>query len=103
MKNMNKLLKQAQQMQTQMAKTQAELSEKEIEASSGGGMVKVVVKGSMDLVSVEIDPQVIDPDDVEMLQDLILSAVNEGMRQARSLMEGEMGKLTGSMKIPGLF
>jgi len=103
MKNMSKLLKQAQQMQAQMAKTQAELSEKEIEATSGGGMVKVVVKGSLDLVALEIDPQVVDPEDIEMLQDLIVAAVNEGLRQARSVMEGEMGKLTGSMKIPGLF
>ncbi len=103
MKNMNKLLKQAQQMQAKMMQAQSELGSREVEASSGGGMVKAKVNGNMELLSLKIEPEVVNPDYVEMLEDLILAAVNEAVSQARTMMESEMGKLTGNIKIPGLF
>ncbi len=100
--NMGKLMKQAQQLQAKMAKVQNELSEKTIEASSGGGMVSAVANGKQEIISIRIDPEVIDPNDVEMLQDLILAAVNEALKQAKNMIDNEMGKLTQGMNIPGM-
>ncbi|MFW5786670.1 MAG: YbaB/EbfC family nucleoid-associated protein [Halanaerobiales bacterium] len=101
--NMNKLMKQAQQMQAKMEKVQEELEEKTIEATAGGGVVKVVVNGKQEVVDLEIDPEAVDPEDVEMLEDLVLAAVNEGMRKVQDMVNDEMGKLTGGMNIPGMF
>lgn len=101
--NMNKLMKQAQQMQAKMTKMQEELEEKTVEATAGGGVVKVVVNGKQELLDIKIDPDAVDPEDVEMLEDLILAAVNEGMREVQDMVNKEMGKLTGGMNIPGMF
>ncbi|MBQ9737318.1 MAG: YbaB/EbfC family nucleoid-associated protein [Clostridia bacterium] len=101
--NMNQMLKQAKKMQEQMLKMQEEMEEKTYEASSGGGAVTVKVNGKKELQSVVINPEVVDPDDVEMLQDLILAAVNEVMRKADESSADEMSKLTGGLNIPGLF
>ena len=100
--NMGNLMKQAQKFQAKMAKLQEELSEKTIEASSGGGMVTVVVNGQQEILSIKIDPEVVDPDDVEMLQDLILAAINDGMARAKSMVNEEMSKLTGGLNIPNI-
>ena len=100
MGNMQQLMKQAQRMQENMQKKQAELNAREFSAASGGGMVKVTVNGAREVLSVEIDPQCVDPDDVEMLQDLVLSAVNGALKEAASAMEQEMGRLTGGMNLP---
>ena len=99
MGNMQQLMKQAQRMQENMQKKQAELNAQEFSASSGGGTVKVKVNGAREVLSVEIDPQCVDPDDVEMLQDLVLSAVNSALKEAASTVEQEMGKLTGGMNL----
>ena len=99
---MNNLMKQAQKMQKQMMEIQEELANRTVEASVGGGMVTVVANGQQDILSIRIDPEVVDPTDVEMLQDLILAAVNEAHRRAQELMNEEMSKLTGGLKIPGL-
>ncbi|MBD3181292.1 YbaB/EbfC family nucleoid-associated protein [Candidatus Poribacteria bacterium] len=99
---MNNLMKQAQKMQKQMMEIQEELANRTVEATVGGGMVSVVANGQQDIISIRIDPEVVDPNDVEMLQDLILAAVNEAHRRAQELMTDEMNKLTGGMKIPGL-
>jgi nucleoid-associated protein EbfC len=101
MGNMNNMIKQAQKMQKDMMKVQEELEKRQIEASAGGGAVTVVVTGKKELVSIKIKPEVVDPDDVELLQDLILAAVNEAIRQAEEMVSGEMGKLTGGLGIPG--
>jgi len=101
--NMNQMLKQAQKMQEDMAKMQAELQTKTVDASSGGGMVQVVVSGKMELVELKIKPEAVDPEDVEMLEDMIKAALNEGLRKAQEMTSNEMGKLTGGLKIPGLF
>lgn len=103
MGNINKMMKQAQKMQKQMAKIQGELENKEVEATSGGGMVKVVCSGKQEIKSIEIDPEAVDPDDVEMLQDLVLAAVNEAIRKSQDMVQDEMGKITGGLNIPGLF
>lgn len=103
MKNMGDLLRQAQVMQQKIAKVQAELSERSFEASSGGGMVKVEVSGKQDLRKITIDPKALEGGDVEMLQDLILAAVNEGGRIARETMEREMSAISGGIKLPGVF
>jgi DNA-binding YbaB/EbfC family protein len=102
MKGMGKMMKQAQQLQTKMMKMQEELADKTIEASAGGGMVKVVANGKQQVVSLEIEKEVVDPDDVEMLQDLILAAVNDALAKSQEMVSGEMSKLTGGMNIPGL-
>jgi len=99
----NDLVRQAQMMQKKIAKAQEELADKTVEASSGGGMVKVVATGSQTVLSVKIDPAAVDPNDVSMLEDLVLAAVNEALKQSKEMMEVEMGALTGGMKIPGLF
>ncbi|RVU53845.1 YbaB/EbfC family nucleoid-associated protein [Anaerosphaera multitolerans] len=100
--NMNNMMKQVQKLQKQMETMQEDLKNKEVEATSGGGAVKAVVNGNKELVSLKIDEEVVDPDDVEMLQDLIVAAVNEAMRVAEEKMSSEMSKLTGGLNIPGL-
>lgn len=101
--DMNKLMKQAQQMQAKMEKMQEEMEDKTVEATAGGGVVKVVVNGKQELVDLQIDPEAVDPEDPEMMEDLILAAVNEGMRKVKDMVNEEMGKLTGGMNIPGMF
>jgi len=102
MKNMKNMMKQAQQLQNKMAKMQEEMAEKTIEASAGGGMIKVVANGRQEVISIHIEKEVVDPEDVEMLQDLILAAVNEALTQSQKMVSDEMSKLTGGMNIPGL-
>lgn len=102
MKGMGGMIKQAQKLQKQMAKMQEELAERTVEASSGGGMVRVVASGKQEVVSIQIEREVVDPDDVEMLQDLVLAAVNDALKQSQEMVSSEMGKLTGGMNIPGL-
>lgn len=101
--NMNNMLKQAQQMQEQMKKAQEELVNKTVEETAGGGAIKVVANGRKELVSIKIDPSVVDNDDVEMLEDLVLAAVNQALRSAEKMIAEEMGKVTGGLNIPGLF
>ena len=101
--NMQQLARQAQKLQQQMTKMQEELETREYEASAGGGMVTVKVSGKKEVLSIEIKPEAVDPDDVEMLQDLVLAAVNEALRTANDTTEREMGKLTGGLGMPGLF
>ena len=103
MPNMNDLLRQAQVMQNKVLKLQQEMAEKTVETSAGDGMVKVVMNGRQELQSLTIDPKALEGDDVEMLQDLILSAVNEGVRVTRANMEREMSNLTGGIRVPGMF
>ena len=100
--NMGNMMKQVQKMQKDMEKMQGELDEKEFEASSGGGAVTATANGKKELVSVKIDKDVVDPDDVEMLEDLVLAAVSEALRGAEEMVSKEMGKITGGMNIPGL-
>lgn len=100
--NMQKQLQQMQAMQRQMEAAQAEIEEKEITTTSGGGAVSVTVNGKKEITNLTIDKEVVDSDDVEMLQDLIVAAVNEGMRQMEELSSEEMGKITGGLNIPGL-
>ena len=100
--NMNNLMKQAQKMQKQMMEKQEELQAKTLEMTSGGGAVKVVITGKKEIQELKINPDVVDPDDVEMLQDLLIAAVNEGMRQVDAVVEQEMSKITGGLGIPGL-
>ncbi|MFQ5466161.1 MAG: YbaB/EbfC family nucleoid-associated protein [Thermodesulfobacteriota bacterium] len=108
-KQLGNLLRQAQKMQEKMAKMQEELAKKNCEASSGGGMVTATVNGGQELVSIKIDPSVVDPEDVEMLQDLVVAAVNEAYRRSKEMVSEEMSKLTGGLGgglgggIPGLF
>jgi nucleoid-associated protein EbfC len=102
MPNMGQIMKQAQQFQTKMAKLQEELGDKTVEASAGGGMVSVVVNGKQELLSIDIEKEVIDPEDGEMLQDLVMAAVNDGLSKARDMMNEGMGALTKGMNIPGM-
>ena len=99
--NMNNLMKQAKKMQEQMVKMQEELEEKTVEASVGGGVVSVVANGKKEIIEITIKPEAVDPDDVEMLQDLIMAAVNEATRKADEMAQAEMGQLTGGMGMPG--
>jgi DNA-binding YbaB/EbfC family protein len=99
--NMKKQMQQMQAMQQKMEEMQALLDEKEVTATAGGGAVSVTVNGKRELTSVEIKPEAVDPDDVEMLQDLIIAAVNEGLRQVEEMSASEMEKLTGGLGIPG--
>jgi hypothetical protein len=101
--NMNNILKQAQKMQENMQKMQEELETKEVEASVGGGAVTVKVNGKKEVVDITIKPEVVDPEDIEMLQDLVLSAVNEALRSVDDMQSSQMNKVTGGMNIPGLF
>lgn len=100
--NMQKQLQQMQAMQRQMEVMQAELDEKETTTTSGGGAVSVTVNGKREVVNLTIDKDVVDPDDVEMLQDLVMAAINEAMRQVEEMSNDEMGKLTGGLNMPGL-
>lgn len=102
-KRLNDLIRQAQQIQKKMLAVQEELSSKTIEASAGGGMVKVTVNGKQEIVDICIDPSVVSADDIEMLQDLVVAAVNEGIRRSREMMMEEMKKITGGLSIPGFF
>lgn len=103
MRGMNDLLRQAQLMQKKMEKAQEELGLKTVEAGSGGGMVKVVCNGKQEIQSIVIDKNAVSPDDVDMLQDLVLAAVNEALRLSKEMVEQDMNALTGGMKLPGLF
>ncbi|MDH3890580.1 MAG: YbaB/EbfC family nucleoid-associated protein [candidate division Zixibacteria bacterium] len=96
------MMKQVQQMQAKMEAIQAELEQTEVEGTAGGGMVKVVANGKQDIVSVTIDPEVVDPDDVEMLQDLILAAISQARTKAQELQTEKMASLTGGLNIPGM-
>ena len=100
MNNMQGMMKKMQKLQAEMAKLQEELKTRTVEASAGGGVVTVVANGKKELVSVKIDPAAVDPDDVDMLQDVLLAAVNEAMRKVDEMTEREMGKLTSGMKLP---
>ncbi len=102
MKGMGKMLKQAQKLQSNMAKLQEEMAEKTVEATAGGGMVKVVANGKHQILSIQIEKEVVDPEDVEMLQDLIIAAVNETLEKSQEMVSSEMNKLTGGLNIPGL-
>lgn len=102
-KMLGDILKQAQALQERMAKSQEEAAQKVVEASAGGNMVTIRMNGKQNLLSVAIDPEIIKSGDVEMLQDLIVAAVNEGVRQSQELMAEEMKGLTGGLQIPGLF
>ena len=99
---MGNLLKQAQEMQSRMAKIQEELAQKTVDGSAGGGMVQVTVNGQLALTAIKIDPSVINSEEKEMLEDLIVAAINDGMRNARDMASSEMSKITGGLKIPGL-
>ena len=96
------MLKQMQAMQREMEQSQAELAEREFTSTAGGGAVEVVINGNKEITKLNIDKDVVDPDDVEMLQDLLIAAVNEGMRQVDAVVEQEMSKITGGLGIPGL-
>ena len=102
-KGLGGMLKQAQRIQSQLAKVQEEMAQKTIEASSGGGMVSVVVNGRQEVISINIEREVVNPEDIDMLQDLVLAAVNEGIRKSQEMVTEEMKKLTGGLSIPGLF
>lgn len=102
MPDLGSLMQAAQRMQADAAKMQEELTAKTCEASSGGGMVSVTINGGFELVSLKIDKSAVDPDDMEMLQDLIVAAVNQGVNKVREMTKGEMSKLTGGLNIPGL-
>lgn len=101
--NMNNLMKQAQRMQRQMEMAQKELEEMSFEGTAGGGVVKVVVSGKKIVTDVVINPEAVDPDDVEMLQDLIMAATNEALKQVDAASESRMGAVTGGLNIPGMF
>ena len=102
MANLGDLMKQAQQLQTKLARIQEEAGNKTVEATAGGNMVTAVLNGRLELLSLRIDPSVTEGGDVEMLQDLVIAAVNEGIRKAQKMMAEEMGKVAGGLKIPGL-
>ncbi len=101
--NIMSMMKQAQKLQAKMAELQGELANRTVSAAAGGGMVEAVVNGRQELLSLRIDKEVVSPEDVEMLQDLIMAAVNEALNRSREMMAQEMSKLTGGMQIPGLF
>jgi hypothetical protein len=102
MKGMGDMMKQAQKLQTKMLKLQEELAEKTVETTAGGGMVKVVANGKQQIVSLQIEKEVVDPEDLEMLQDLILAAINDALTKSQEMVSAEMSKLTGGLNIPGL-
>lgn len=103
MKNLGNILRQAQKIQEKMAKIQEEIATRTVEATSGGGMVKAVANGRQEVLSIEIDPEILSSGDREMVQDLVVAAVNEALRKAKELVAEEMSKLTGGLNIPGLF
>jgi len=100
--NLNKLMKQAQKMQEQMAKTQAELEEKTVEVSAGGGKVTVIANGAGDVLSIKIDKEIVDPNDVEFLEEVVLSGVKQAIEQGKALAQSEMTRITGGLGMPGL-
>lgn len=102
-KGLGGMLKQAQRIQAQLAKIQEEMAQRTVEASSGGGMVSVVVNGKQEVLSIRIEREVVNPEDIDMLQDLVVAAVNEGIRKSQEMVGEEMRKLTGGLSIPGLF
>ena len=102
MQNFNTIMKQAKKMQEKMGQLQKELETKTVEAQAGGGMVRVVVNGKYEIVSLKIEKEVVNPEDIEMLQDLIAAAVNEGIRKSQEMASSEMSKITGGLNIPGL-
>jgi len=99
--NMNQMIKQAKKMQEQMAKMQTELQERVVEASAGGGAVTAKVNGRQELLEIKIKPEVVDPEDVEMLEDLVLAVINDAIKQSQEMVSGEMSKITGGLNIPG--
>jgi DNA-binding YbaB/EbfC family protein len=101
--NMNNLMKQAQQMQAKLAMLQNELAEREVEASAGGGMVKVKVNGKQQLLSISINKECVDPNDVTTLEELVFTAVNQAMKESQDMVQQAMSKVTGGMNIPGMF
>jgi len=103
MKDLGKLIKQAQQVQERLAEMQARLAEKTVEVTSGGGMVAVVMNGKHEVVSLKIDPEVVNPADVEMLEDLVIASLNEARTRVDDMVRNEMSSLTGGLPIPGLF
>ncbi len=102
MKGFGNMMKEAQKLQQQMAAMQEEVGKREVEATAGGGMVTVKANGKQELLSIKLDPEVINKDDAQMLEDLVLAACNEALRKSRELVQQELGKLTGGLKIPGL-
>lgn len=100
---MNQMMKQAQQMQAKLATLQNELAEREIEATAGGGMVKVVVNGKQELISITINKECVDPNDTEMLEDLVKTAMNQALKESSDMVSNAMSKVTGGLSIPGLF
>ena len=102
MKGFVNMMKEAQKLQAQMEKMQEEIAKKTVDATAGGGMVTVQANGKQELLSIKIDPEVINKDDAQMLEDLVLAACNEALRKSRDLVQQELGKLTGGLKIPGL-
>lgn len=103
MKGLGDLMKKAQQMKAEMDHLQEELASKEVEAASGGGMITVRATGAQEVVGIDIDPSVIDPEEKEMLQDLVQAAVNEALRKSKEMMQEEMGKITGGLPVPDIF
>ena len=101
-KMLGDLMKQAQKMQQEMGKIQEESKKKTVEASAGGGMVVVVANGALEILSIKIEKDVVNPDDIEMLQDLVVAAANEALRQAQQMVSDDMGKVTGGMNLPGM-
>jgi len=101
-KGFGNIMKEAQKLQQQMAELQEQIGQKKVEATAGGGMVTVEVNGKQEILSIKIDPEVINRDDAQMLEDLVLAACNEALRKSRELVQQELGKLTGGLKIPGL-
>ena len=102
MKGFGNIMKEAQKLQQQMAELQEQVGQKKVEATAGGGMVTVQVNGKQEILAIKIDPEVINRDDAQMLEDLVLAACNEALRKSRELVQQEIGKLTGGLKIPGL-
>ncbi len=102
-KGLGNIMKQAQQMQAKIARVQQELEDKEVEATAGGGMVTARANGKQQLLDLKIEKDVVDPEDIEMLQDLVLAAVNEAIKKSQEMIQGEMSKVTGGMNIPGMF
>ncbi|MCF6265826.1 MAG: YbaB/EbfC family nucleoid-associated protein [Desulfuromusa sp.] len=102
-KGLGNIMKQAQQMQAKIARVQQELEDKEVEATAGGGMVTARANGKQQLLDLKIEKDVVDPEDIEMLQDLVLAAVNEAIKKSQEMIQEEMSKVTGGMNIPGMF
>ena len=102
MKGFGNMMKEAQKLQEKMLAMQEEIAKRKVEATAGGGMVTVEANGNQEILSIKIDPEVINKDDAQMLEDLVLAACNEALRKSRELVQQELGKLTGGMKIPGL-